>query len=148
MNLSNLQPAKNSVRKRKIIARGQGSGRGRTATRGSKGDKSRSGYSQKFGFEGGQMPLYKRIPKFGFKNPNRKSYKAINLDTLQKLIEKTNSEIITLELLRENGLIGKNDYVKILSRGQIINKVTVASHAFSKKAQEKIEAVGGSVIKL
>lgn len=148
MKLHQLKPAKGSVHKEKRIARGEGSGHGRTATRGTKGDKSRSGYSRKFGFEGGQMPLYRRIPKFGFKNPNRKEYKAINLDTLQKLIEQVSVDTITPELLFEHGLISKNDSVKILSRGEITAQVTIKAHAFSKKAQEKIEAAGGTAIKI
>lgn len=143
MNLHNLTPAKGSVRKQKRIARGQGSGYGGTATRGHKGAKSRSGYSKKIGFEGGQMPLQRRVPKFGFKNINRVEYKAINLDIIQSLIERKNITEITPEILRENGIISRNDNVKILGRGELSAKINVTAHKFSKTAIAGIEAQGG-----
>ncbi|MDG1346333.1 MAG: 50S ribosomal protein L15, partial [Crocinitomicaceae bacterium] len=118
MNLHNLTPAKGSTKSTKRIARGQGSGHGGTSTRGHKGQKSRSGYSRKVGFEGGQMPLQRRVPKFGFKNINRVEYKAINLDIIQSLIDRKNVSEITPEILKENGLIGNNEFVKVLGRGE------------------------------
>ena len=142
MDLSKIKPAKGSVRKRKRIARGQGSGYGGTATRGHKGAKSRSGYSKKIGFEGGQMPYIRRIPKFGFKNRNRVEYKAINLDVLEKLATENNLTEINLEVLRKHSLVGKNDKVKILGNGELTKKVTVYAHAFSKTAKEAIEKLG------
>ena len=145
MKLNSLQPAIGSTKNRKIIARGQGSGRGGTATRGHKGAQSRSGYSRKVGFEGGQMPLQRRIPKFGFKNNNKIVMKPINLDTLQKLSDDKKLKEITPEVLRTNGLIGKNDVVKILGDGQIAAKLNVTAHKFSQSAQEAIEKAGGSV---
>jgi large subunit ribosomal protein L15 len=148
MKLNSLKPAEGSVKKEKRIGRGQGSGRGGTSTRGHKGAKSRSGYSQKSGFEGGQMPLQRRVPKFGFKNPNRVEYKALNLDSIQELSEKLNSADITVEVMIENGLAGKNDLVKVLGRGELKSKVNVAAHAFSATAVKSIEALGGSVNKL
>ncbi len=148
MDLSNLKPAKGSVKRSKRIGRGQGSGRGGTSTRGHKGAKSRSGYSKKIGFEGGQMPLQRRVPKFGFKNINRKEYKAINLITLQTLAEKNNLEKIDFEILRKAGLIAKNDLVKVLGKGTLERKLEVHAHAFSKSAVEAIEAQKGTVVKL
>ncbi len=148
MDLSNLKPAEGSVRNRKRIGRGQGSGRGGTSTRGHKGAKSRSGYSKKVGFEGGQMPLQRRVPKFGFKNINRKEYKAINVETLQTLAEKNNLTKIDFNVLVAAGLAGKNDLVKILGNGTITAKLEVEAHAFSKSAQQAIEAVEGTVVKL
>jgi large subunit ribosomal protein L15 len=148
MDLSNLKPAKGSVKKSKRVGRGQGSGRGGTSTRGHKGAKSRSGYSKKIGFEGGQMPLQRRVPKYGFKNINRKEYKAINLITLQNLAEKNNVDIIDIEVLRNAGLIAKNDLVKILGKGTLEKKLEVHAHAFSKSALEAIEARKGTVVKL
>ncbi len=145
MNLSNLTPAKGSVKSEKRIARGQGSGFGGTSTRGHKGAKSRSGYSKKIGFEGGQMPLQRRVPKFGFKNINRVEYKAINLDIIQSLIDRKNVSEITPEILRENGLIGNNDLVKILGRGELSAKINVTAHKFSTTAKEAIEGKGGNV---
>ena len=142
MDLSKIKPAKGSVRRRKRIARGQGSGYGGTATRGHKGAKSRSGYSKKIGFEGGQMPYIRRIPKFGFKNRNRVEYKAINLDVIEKLATEYNLEEITFETLREHSLVGKNDKVKILGNGELTKKVNVYAHAFSKSAKEAIEKLG------
>lgn len=145
MSLNNLKPAQGSVRKSKRIARGEGSGHGGTATRGHKGAKSRSGYKSKIGFEGGQMPLQRRVPKFGFHNPNRVEYSAINLDALQTLSEKLGIESIGLQELRDNGLMSKNDKVKILGRGELKAKLTVEAHAFSATAKQAIEAAGGEV---
>jgi len=148
MRLHTLKPAEGSVKTRKRVGRGQGSGRGGTSTRGHKGAQSRSGYSKKSGFEGGQMPLQRRIPKFGFKNRNRVEYKGINLDVLQALAEKTKAKDINIELLHKNGLIGLKDLVKILGRGELKAKVNVTVHAFSASAAQAIEAAGGSVTKL
>nr|WP_321450469.1 50S ribosomal protein L15 [uncultured Carboxylicivirga sp.] len=148
MNLNNLRPAKGSVKASKRIGRGQGSGKGGTSTRGHKGAKSRSGYSRKFGFEGGQMPLQRRVPKFGFKNINRVEYKAVNLELLQVLAEKKSLTVIEPESLREAGLISKNDLVKILGNGELKAKLEVKAHAFSKSAIEAIEAAQGTVVKL
>jgi large subunit ribosomal protein L15 len=143
MDLSNLKPAKGSTKSRKRIGRGQGSGKGGTSTRGDKGAKSRSGYSQKIGFEGGQMPLHRRVPKWGFKNRNRIEYRGINVDVLQKLFESKNITVVDPEILYANGLISKNDLVKILGRGEVTAKLEVKAHAFSDKAKEAIEAQGG-----
>jgi large subunit ribosomal protein L15 len=148
MELSNLKPQSGSVTsKKKRLGRGQGSGKGGTATRGHKGAKSRSGYSKKLGFEGGQMPLQRRIPKFGFKNINRVEYKPVNLNKLQELIDskKVKKGIINAESLISNGLVKKNDLVKILGNGDIKDAVKVEAHKFSKSAQEKIEKSGGEV---
>ena len=148
MELSNLKPQSGSVTsKKKRLGRGQGSGKGGTATRGHKGAKSRSGYSKKLGFEGGQMPLQRRIPKFGFKNINRVEYKPVNLSKLQELIDskKVKKGIINAESLISNGLVKKNDLVKILGNGDIKDAVKVEAHKFSKSAQEKIEKLGGEV---
>ena len=147
MNLSNLKPAEGSIKSRKRIGRGTGSGRGGTSTRGHKGAGSRSGYSSKVGFEGGQMPLQRRVPKVGFKNPNRIEYVGINLDVLQNLAEKFNLTVIDFEAMKEHGLISKNDLVKILGRGEIKTKLEVKAHAFTATAQKAIEAAGGSVVK-
>lgn len=143
MNLNNLTPAKGSVKSEKRIARGQGSGHGGTSTRGHKGAKSRSGYSKKIGFEGGQMPLQRRVPKFGFKNINRVEYKAINLDIIQSLIERKNVTEINPDILRDNGIISRNDLVKILGRGELKTKINVTAHKFSETAKAGIEAQGG-----
>jgi len=143
MNLHNLTPAKGSTKNRKRIARGQGSGRGGTSTRGHKGQKSRSGYSKKVGFEGGQMPLQRRVPKFGFKNINRVEYKGINLDTIQVIIDKTKSKSINPEMIVENGLANKKDLIKILGRGELKSKVNITAHGFSAKAKSVIEGLGG-----
>ena len=149
MNLSNLKPAKGSVKNKKRIARGQGSGHGGTATRGHKGQKSRSGYSKKVGFEGGQMPLQRRVPKFGFKNINRIDYKGINLDTIQALVDsKKIKDEVTFEILLANGLVRKNELVKILGRGQLTAKLNVSAHKFTASAQAAIEASGGTAINL
>lgn len=148
MNLSNLKPAEGSTKTRKRIGRGPGSGLGGTSTRGHKGAKSRSGYKKKVGFEGGQMPLQRRVPKFGFKNINRVEYKAINLETLQALAEAKNLEKIGIEALVEAGFISENQLVKILGKGTISAKLEVEAHAFSKSAEAAIVAVGGTVVKL
>ena len=148
MDLSNLKPAKGSIKSSKRLGRGQGSGKGGTSTRGHKGAKSRSGYSKKIGFEGGQMPLQRRVPKFGFKNINRVEYKAINLDTIQALAEKNNLEKIDVGTLIEAGFISKNALVKILGKGTLDRKLEIHAHAFSKSAVEAIEAKEGTAVKL
>lgn len=148
MDLSNLQPAVGSVKRKTRIGRGPGSGKGGTSTRGHKGAKSRSGYSSKIGFEGGQMPLQRRLPKFGFKNINRVEYKPVNLAILQQLAEAKNLEKIGLEELRAAGFANRNQLVKILGVGTITRAINVEAHAFSKAAQAAIEAAGGSVNKL
>lgn len=144
MNLSNLKPAEGAVKKEKRIGRGQGSGHGGTSTRGHKGAKSRSGYKTKIGFEGGQMPLQRRVPKFGFKNINRVEYKAVNLAILQNLAENKNISDITFDVLKENGIISKNDLVKILGNGELKSKINVTAHKFSAAAKASIESHGGS----
>jgi large subunit ribosomal protein L15 len=146
MDLSNLRPAKGSVKKGKRLGRGQGSGKGGTSTRGHKGAKSRSGYSRKIGFEGGQMPLQRRVPKYGFKNINRKEYKGINISTLQTLAEENNLEIIDFQVLVMAGLVSKNASVKILGKGILERKLEVHAHAFSKSAIEAIEAKMGTAV--
>lgn len=148
MNLSNLTPAEGSIKKGKRIGRGQGSGKGGTSTRGHKGAKSRSGYKSKIGFEGGQMPLQRRVPKFGFKNRNRVEYKAVNLDNLQKLVDVSKITEITPEVIVENGLANKKDLVKILGRGKFSAKVKISAHKFSESATSAIEAAGGSIVTL
>lgn len=148
MNLSSLKPAEGSVKQRKRVGRGEGSGHGGTSTRGHKGAKSRSGYKTKIGFEGGQMPLQRRVPKFGFKNRGRVAYKGINLDTLQELVERKSIDTITPELLVDNGLASKKDLVKILGRGELTSKINVSAHKFSASAQQAIEAKGGTVTTL
>ncbi len=150
MDLSSLKPAKGSVQKAgKIIGRGQGSGKGGTATRGHKGAKSRSGYSKKIGFEGGQMPLQRRVPKFGFKNINRKEYRGVNLDTLQELVDKgAVKKTVSLEDLVANRLARKNDLVKILGRGELKAPLKVSVHKFTASAKAAIEAAGGEAISL
>ncbi|MFB0961040.1 MAG: 50S ribosomal protein L15 [Flavobacteriales bacterium] len=148
MNLSNLTPAEGSIKKGKRIGRGQGSGKGGTSTRGHKGAKSRSGYKSKIGFEGGQMPLQRRVPKFGFKNRNRVEYKAVNLDNLQKLVDVSKITDITPEVIVENGLANKKDLVKILGRGEFSAKVKISAHKFSESATSAIEAAGGSIVTL
>ena len=144
MNLHNLTPASGSVKREKRIARGQGSGHGGTSTRGHKGAKSRSGYKTKIGFEGGQMPLQRRVPKFGFKNINRVEYKAINLDIIQALVDRKNVSEITPDVLRENGLVSRNELVKILGRGELKTKINVTAHKFSSTAKTVIEGQGGN----
>jgi large subunit ribosomal protein L15 len=149
MDLSNLQPAKGATHSRKRVGRGEGSGHGGTSTRGHKGAQSRSGYSRKIGFEGGQMPLQRRVPKFGFTNPNRVEYKGLNLDTLQSLVEaKKLKTTITFEDLVNNGLVGKKELVKVLGRGELTKKLNVTAHAFSKSAVASIEAQGGTATTL
>ena len=148
MNLSNLKPAEGSTKTRKRIGRGAGSGLGGTSTRGHKGAKSRSGYSKKIGFEGGQMPLQRRVPKFGFKNINRVEYKAINLDTIQKLAEANNLTKVGVNEFVSAGFISSNQLVKVLGNGSLANKLEVEAHAFSKSAVAAIEAAGGTVVKL
>ena len=148
MNLSNLRPAAGSTRNNKRLGRGEGSGGGGTATRGHKGAKSRSGYSRKSGFEGGQMPLQRRVPKFGFKNINRVEYKGINLDVLQSLFEANNSATMAEGFFVEAGLVSKNAKVKVLGRGELSAAIEVHAHAFSKSAQEAIEKAGGKVVTL
>jgi large subunit ribosomal protein L15 len=143
MDLSNLKPAEGSTRKSKRIGRGQGTGRGGTSTRGHKGAKSRSGYSRKLGFEGGQMPLYRRVPKYGFKNRNRVEYQGINIDTLQKLADAKKLTEINPEVLVHNGLASDEDLIKILGRGELNAKLEVKAHAFSAKAKQMIEEKGG-----
>ena len=148
MDLSNLKPAKGSVKSSRRLGRGQGSGKGGTSTRGHKGAKQRSGYKKKIGFEGGQMPLQRRVPKFGFKNINRKEYKAVNLSVLQKLAEKNNLEMIDPGVLANAGFVSRNDLVKILGKGTLERKLEVHAHAFSKSAAEAIEAQKGTVVKI
>ena len=150
MNLSNLKPAEGSVKSQgKRVGRGQGSGKGGTATRGHKGAKSRSGYSKKIGFEGGQMPLQRRVPKFGFTNINRKEYQPINLDKIQELIDdKKITDTLDFETVLNLGLARKHEMIKILGRGELKSKVTITAHKFSATAKEAIEAVGGQVVTL
>ena len=148
MELHDLKPAVGSNKKKTRIGRGPGSGKGGTSTRGHKGAKSRSGYKQKVGFEGGQMPLQRRVPKGGFKNINRVEYKAINVAVLEALAEKNNLEKITVADLMQAGMVRKNQLVKILGQGQLNHKIEVEAHAFSKKAEEIITAAGGSIVKL
>jgi len=148
MNLSNLKPAEGSTKNRKRIGRGTGSGRGGTSTRGHKGAGSRSGTSSKVGFEGGQMPLQRRVPKVGFKNPNRVEYNGINLDALQQLADTHSVSTINFDTLKEHGLASRNDLVKILGRGTLTAKLDIQAHAFSATAQKAIEAAGGSIVKL
>ena len=143
MNLSNLKPAEGSIKHSKRIGRGAGSGKGGTSTRGNKGAKARSGYHQKVGFEGGQMPLYRRVPKFGFKNINRIEYVGINLDTLNALAEAKNITDFNLEVLKQNGLVSGKDRIKILGRGELAKAVNVTAHAFSATAKKAIEDKGG-----
>ena len=143
MDLSNLKPAKGSTKKIKRIGRGQGSGHGGTSTRGHKGAKSRSGYSKKLGYEGGQMSLVRRVPKFGFKNFNRVEYKGINLDVLEQIAEKKNINVITTAVLIECGYASKNDKIKILGRGELKSKLEITVHGFSATAKKAIEELGG-----
>lgn len=143
MKLHSLKPAEGSVKTNKRLGRGQGSG-GSTAGRGHKGAQSRSGYHKKIGFEGGQMPLQRRVPKFGFKNNDKVIYKSVNLDTLEQLAQKINAADLTLEVLVSNGIVGKKDKVKILGRGELKTKVNVSAHKFSETATKAIENVGGT----
>ena len=149
MNLNNIQPAAGSTFNSKRIGRGQGTGKGGTSTKGHKGQKSRAGYSQKIGFEGGQMPLQRRLPKFGFKNVNRKEFRGVNLDTIQTLIEnKSITGDITKEVLVENGLVSKNELVKIMGRGELKSAVSISADKFTKSAEELIAKAGGKAITL
>ena len=148
MDLSNLKPAKGSTSNRKRIGRGPGSGSGGTSTRGHKGQKSRSGYSRKIGFEGGQMPLQRRVPKYGFRNINRKEYKGINIGVLQELAEKRSLTEISVDTLIDAGLVQKNTLVKILGNGELKTKLNIKAHAFSKTAVEAIEALKGTAEKI
>lgn len=150
MDLSNLKPAKGSVQSNsKRVGRGEGSGKGGTSTRGHKGAKSRSGYSRKIGFEGGQMPLQRRVPKFGFTNINRKDYQGINLDTLQNLVDNGRiKDTVDMQVIVENGLARKNELVKILGRGELKAKLKISVHKFTASAKEAIEAAGGEVVNL
>jgi len=150
MELNNLRPAKGSVKNSgKRIGRGQGSGKGGTATRGHKGAKSRSGYSKKIGFEGGQMPLQRRVPKFGFKNINRIEYQGINLDVLQGMVDNGSiKDTVNLEVLFENRLVRKSDLVKILGRGKLTAKLNITAHKFTASAKEAIEKAGGTAVTL
>jgi len=143
MKLHTLKPAEGSVKTNKRLGRGQGSG-GSTAGRGHKGAQSRSGNSKKVGFEGGQMPLQRRVPKFGFKNNNKEYFKAVNLDVLETLSQKTNGSAISIQFLVDNGIVGKNDKIKVLGRGELKAKVSVEAHAFSTTATQAIEKVGGT----
>ena len=148
MDLSNLKPADGSVKNKKRLGRGEGSGRGGTSTKGHKGAQSRSGYKRRIGFEGGQMPLHRRVPKFGFKNINRVEYKGVNISALQKLADDKKVKTINHEVLVENGLAKKRDLVKILGHGELKAKLDVTAHAFTKSAQEAIEAQGGKATKI
>jgi large subunit ribosomal protein L15 len=143
MSLNNLKPAKGSIKHSKRIGRGAGSGKGGTATRGNKGAKARSGYHQKVGFEGGQMPIYRRLPKFGFKNINRVEYVAINIDMLNSLAEAKNITDFTVDVFCQNGLISGKDRIKILGRGELNRTINVTAHAFSAAAKQAIEKNGG-----
>ena len=144
MQLNKLKPAKGATKSDKRIGRGQGSGRGGTSTRGHKGAKSRSGYSRKVGFEGGQQPIQRRLPKFGFKNPNRVEYKAVNLVVLQQLVTSKGISDFNQEVFVENGLASKNELVKVLGTGELSDKINVTAHGFSASAKESIEAKGGT----
>ena len=144
MKLHTLKPSEGSIGREKRIGRGEGSGHGGTSTRGHKGAQSRSGYSRKLGFEGGQMPIQRRLPKFGFNNPNKVEYKAVNLATLQALSEKTGLSAITVDTMIENGLVARKDLVKVLGNGELTVKLDITAHAFSKSAVAKIEAAQGS----
>ncbi|HAF28219.1 MAG TPA: 50S ribosomal protein L15 [Bacteroidales bacterium] len=148
MDLSNLKPAENSTKNSKRVGRGQGSGKGGTATKGHKGQKARSGYSKKIGFEGGQMPLQRRLPKFGFTNISRKEYKGINIETLEKLAEKKGLTTIDVDAIVDAGLAKKSDRIKILGNGTLSKKLEVKAHAFSKSAVEAIESLEGTIVKL
>ncbi|MFO7923371.1 MAG: 50S ribosomal protein L15 [Bacteroidales bacterium] len=148
MDLSNLKPAAGSIKHEKRLGRGEGSGRGGTSTKGHKGQKSRSGYKRRAGFEGGQMPLQRRIPKFGFRNINRKAYKGINLDVLQDLADKTGVSTIDAQTLVSAGFASGNDLIKILGNGKLNTKLEVKAHAFSGSAQEAIEKSGGTAVKI
>ena len=148
MNLHNLKPAKGSTHNTKRVGRGQGSGKGGTATRGTKGAQARAGYEHKIGFEGGQMPIQRRLPKWGFTNPTRVEYIAVNLSALQALSEKLGTSVITLDVIKEAGLARQKDLVKVLANGELTAKLEVSANAFSKTAVEKIESAGGKATKI
>ncbi len=149
MDLSNLKPAVGSTKKSRRLGRGQGSGRGGTSTKGHKGQKSRSGYSRKKGFEGGQMPLQRRVPKFGFTNPNRRQFQAVNLGDIQKLFDaKKIKSDLDISLMIKLGLVKKNELVKVLAKGEYNIKLNITSHQFSVSAQKIIEKNGGTIVKL
>ncbi len=148
MKLHTLKPATGSTKVNKRRGRGQGTGSADTAGRGHKGQKSVSGYNRRVGFEGGQMPLQRRVPKFGFRNINRVEYKGVNLDTIQKLVDEGKLKEVNFDILREYGLVGKRDLIKILGRGELKSGVKISAHKFSAKAQQAIEAVGGSIVVL
>ena len=148
MNLNNIKPAAGSTHSQKRIGRGQGSGKGGTSTKGHKGQKARAGYSQKIGFEGGQMPLQRRLPKFGFKNVNRKEFRGINLDTIQALADSKKITEITKDVLVENGLAKKSEIVKIMGRGELSAAVSISANKFTKSAEEAISKAGGKAITL
>ncbi|MFA6676058.1 MAG: 50S ribosomal protein L15 [Bacteroidales bacterium] len=148
MKLNNLSPAKGSIGREKRLGRGEGSTRGGQSTRGHKGAQSRSGYSSKLGFEGGQMPIQRRLPKFGFHNPNRVEYRAVNLSTLQYIFETRKVSVINFDVLMEAGVVSKTDKVKVLGNGELKAKLEVSADAFSKKAAEEIEKLGGKAITL
>lgn len=148
MDLSNLKPVKNSVRNKTRLGKGQGSGKGGTATKGHKGAKSRSGFRRKKGYEGGQMPLQRRVPKYGFTNASRKEYKSINIGTLQNLAESRNLKSIDVQTLIDAGFVSKNDRVKILGDGKLTSKLEIKAHAFSKSAIKAIESLEGTAVKL
>ncbi len=148
MNLSNLKPASGATKSRKRIARGEGSGRGGTSTRGHKGAQSRSGYSRKIGFEGGQMPLQRRVPKFGFKPLNRLQYKAVNIETLQELADSKNILKITPDVLVKSGIVSSKQLIKVLGKGTLSAKLEVEAHAFSKTAEQAITSAGGTAVKI
>jgi len=149
MDLSNLKPAAGATKKSKRLGRGQGSGLGGTATKGHKGQQSRSGYKRKLGFEGGQMPLQRRVPKFGFKNPNRVAYIVVNLDILQNLAEQKKLSTFNFDTYRDNGLVAKkSDLVKVLGRGELKSKLEVHAHKFSATAKTAIESTGGKTVEL
>jgi len=148
MDLSNLKPAKNSAKNKMRLGKGQGSGKGGTATKGHKGAKSRSGFRRKKGYEGGQMPLQRRVPKYGFTNISRKEYKSINISTLQDLANRKNLKSIDVQALIDAGFVSKNDRVKILGDGKLTSKLEVKAHAFSKSAKKAIESLEGSAVKI
>lgn len=148
MNLHNLKPAKGSTHNTKRVGRGQGSGKGGTATRGTKGAQARAGYEHKVGFEGGQMPIQRRLPKWGFNNPTRVEYKAVNLSSLQALSESLGSSVITIEDIKAAGLAGTKDLVKVLGEGELTAKLEISANGFSKSAIAKIEAAGGKATKI
>lgn len=148
MNLHNLKPAKGSTHNTKRVGRGQGSGKGGTATRGTKGAQARAGYEHKVGFEGGQMPIQRRLPKWGFTNPTRVEYKAVNLSSLQALSESLGSSVITIEDIKAAGLAGTKELVKVLGEGELSAKLEISANGFSKSAIAKIEAAGGKATKI